>query len=97
LQLESSQPLDFLYHGTAEKSVAEIARSGLQKMSRYHVHLSSEQSTALAVGKRHGKPVIFSVDAAAMHKAGYMFYRSENHVWLVDRVPPEYLQKIVID
>ena len=63
-------------------------------MSRHHVHLSSDIATAKAVGARHGKPVVFTVDAATMHQAGYEFYCSENGVWLVDRVPPEYLQKI---
>jgi hypothetical protein len=46
------------------------------------------------VGARRGKPVIFQIDAAAMSQAGYQFYCSENGVWLVDDVPPEYLNKI---
>jgi putative RNA 2'-phosphotransferase len=29
-----------------------------------------------------------------MHQAGHLFYRSENGVWLVDLVPPEYLQQL---
>jgi len=29
-----------------------------------------------------------------MHEAGYTFYCSENGVWLVDSVPPEYLHQI---
>jgi RNA:NAD 2'-phosphotransferase (TPT1/KptA family) len=32
-----------------------------------HVHLSPDQATTLTVGSRHGTPVIFAVDAAAMH------------------------------
>lgn len=67
---------------------------GLSKMSRHHVHLSRDLAIAKAVGARHGKPVVFAVDAAAMHQAGYIFYCSENGVWLVDHVPPEYLQKL---
>jgi putative RNA 2'-phosphotransferase len=31
------------------------------------------------------------VDAAAMHKEGYKFYRSANDVWLTDEVPAKYL------
>ncbi|PZO40848.1 MAG: RNA 2'-phosphotransferase [Pseudanabaena frigida] len=93
LQLEPLQPPDLLYHGTAEKNVEAIMHSGLQKMSRHHVHLSSERSTAKTVGQRHGKPVVFSVDAGSMHQAGYIFYCSANNVWLVDCVPPEYLQR----
>jgi putative RNA 2'-phosphotransferase len=32
------------------------------------------------------------VDAATMAAVGHVFRRSENHVWLVDAVPPEFLQ-----
>ncbi|BBC23819.1 RNA 2'-phosphotransferase [Pseudanabaena sp. ABRG5-3] len=92
LQLEPMQPPDVLYHGTAEKNVEAIGHLGLQKMSRHHVHLSMDLVTAKMVGQRHGKPVVFEVDAAAMYKAGSIFYCSANQVWLVDHVPPEYLQ-----
>ena len=44
--------------------------------------------------QRRGRPVIFTVDAAAMHAAGHRFYRSENGVWLVDAVPPEFLRRL---
>jgi putative RNA 2'-phosphotransferase len=49
--------------------------------------------TAIKVGARHGKPVVLVVDAAAMHRAGIPFYCSDNGVWLVDVVPPEYLRE----
>ncbi len=65
------------------------------KMSRHHVHLSRDIDTAKVVGARHGKPAIFVVDAAKMYKAGYIFTSRDNGVWLVDGVPPEYLQRII--
>ena len=37
------------------------------------------------------KPVIYTVDAAAMHADGYTFYRSVNGVWLTKEVPAKYL------
>jgi putative RNA 2'-phosphotransferase len=61
-------------------------------MSRHHVHLSSDRSTAKNVGQRHGKPIVFKVAAGTMYKDGFVFYCSANQVWLVDRVPPEYLE-----
>ncbi|MDZ8186158.1 MAG: RNA 2'-phosphotransferase [Nostoc sp. ChiSLP02] len=94
LQLEAVVPPDLLYHGTGHKSVESILEKGLCKMSRHHVHLSRDIATAQKVGARHGKPVVFIVDAAAMHQAGYIFYCSDNGVWLVDSVPTEYLQQI---
>jgi putative RNA 2'-phosphotransferase len=63
-------------------------------MARHHVHLSSDIETATRVGARHGRPTVFEVDAAAMHADGYEFFVSANGVWLVERVPPEYLRKI---
>ncbi|MEH1826367.1 MAG: RNA 2'-phosphotransferase [Nostoc sp.] len=94
LHLEGVVPPDELYHGTGHKSVESILQTGLSKMSRHHVHLSKDIETAKTVGTRHGKPVVFAVNAAAMHQAGYIFYCSANGVWLVENVPPEYLQKI---
>ena len=91
LQLEPVPPPDMLFHGTAATSVASIMATGLQARSRQHVHLSLDLETATKVGARHGKPVIFTVDAAGMHEAGYKFYCSANNVWLTDEVPKQYL------
>lgn len=91
LQLEPQTPPDVLYHGTGEKSVPAILESGLIKMSRHHVHLSQDIETAHKVGSRHGHPVIFAIATDAMSQAGFSFYCSENGVWLVDEVPPQYL------
>lgn len=46
--------------------------------------------TARNVGIRHGCPVIFAVNSAAMHQGGFTFYCSDNGVWLVDEVLPQY-------
>lgn len=94
LQLEPAIPPQVLYHGTGSKSVESILQTGLRKMSRHHVHLSQDIATAKTVGTRHGRPVVFAVDAGSMHQADFIFYCSDNNVWLVDHVPPEYLQKI---
>lgn len=92
LQLAPVVPPPLLYHGTAAHLVETIRRAGLRKMSRHHVHLSSDAETARIVGARHGRPVVFAVDAEAMHQAGHLFYCSANGVWLVDAVPPEFLR-----
>jgi putative RNA 2'-phosphotransferase len=91
LMLEPVTPPETLYHGTGHQSVEAIRRDGLKKMNRHHVHLSPDVETATRVGARHGRPVIFTVDAKAMHDAGHRFYRSENGVWLVEDVPPQFL------
>lgn len=94
LQLEPAIPPDVLYHGTGHGAVEAILREGLCKMSRHHVHLSNDITTAQKVGARHGRPVVLRVNAAAMHEDSFTFHCSENGVWLVDRVPPEYLQPL---
>lgn len=103
LQLKTIQPPNILYHGTYAEAVALIEQEGLRKMSRHHVHLSEDLDTAKKVGARKTKavkgrplvnPVIFQIDTAAMLRDNYQFYCSENGVWLVDGVPPQYLHKL---
>ncbi|TGE24372.1 RNA 2'-phosphotransferase [Hymenobacter aquaticus] len=92
LQLVAAPPPAVLYHGTVAAALPAIRTEGLQKMKRHHVHLSPEEATARRVGQRRGEPVILTIDAAAMQRAGFVFYESGNGVWLVDQVPPQYLQ-----
>lgn len=61
-------------------------------MKRHHVHLSPDRDTATCVGARRGRPVVLSVHAGAMHRAGHLFHVSTNGVWLTDAVPPEFLR-----
>lgn len=93
LALEPTPPPALLYHGTAQKNKESILKLGLQKRNRHQVHLSSNRETALQVGGRHGKPLLFLVDGIAMQEAGHTFYLSDNGVWLTDAVPSKYLQE----
>jgi len=93
LKLEEMDPPQWLYHGTAVKSMPAIVREGLRKQSRQHVHLSVDRETAKKVGSRHGKPVVLEIAAQLMAQHGYRFYRAENGVWLTDHVPPDYLNQ----
>lgn len=61
-------------------------------MNREFVHLSKDRETALAVGKRHGSPVVLTIQAGKMHRDGFTFYLSENGVWLTEYVPTTYLE-----
>jgi putative RNA 2'-phosphotransferase len=92
LGLEPREPPPVLYHGTAARFLDSIRRDGLRPGSRTHVHLSRDEATAQNVGRRHGKPVILTVDARAMHGAGHEFLCSENGVWLTLTVPAAYLR-----
>jgi RNA:NAD 2'-phosphotransferase (TPT1/KptA family)/pimeloyl-ACP methyl ester carboxylesterase len=91
LGLEPMQPPDELYHGTPTRFVASILARGLERGKRHDVHLSSDPGTAVEVGRRRGAAVVLRVDAARMHRDGFEFRRSDNGVWLTQRVPAEYL------
>lgn len=91
LGYKPSTPPAVLYHGTATRFLDSIKQTGLQKMSRTHVHLSANEATAGQVGQRHGKLVILTIDAATMEQSGYLFYISDNGVWLTEEVPPRFI------
>lgn len=93
VELEENEPPELLWHGTGEKYVDSIEAQGLIPKSRLYVHLSKDEDTAVRVGKRHGKPVLYHVKAKQMHDDGYKFYLSVNGVWLTKEVPLKYLVK----
>ncbi|MDO5154745.1 MAG: RNA 2'-phosphotransferase [Eubacteriales bacterium] len=93
VELEEKEPPEFLWHGTGEKYVAAIDQQGLIPKSRLYVHLSKDEETAVKVGTRHGKPVLYRVEAKQMYEDGYQFYLSANGVWLTKEVPVKYLVK----
>jgi putative RNA 2'-phosphotransferase len=94
LELEPQVPPPVLFHGTATHYLESINAQGLTKRSRQHVHLSADETTALKVGQRHGKPIILKIFADKMHKVGYKFYRSANGVWLTDHVPSAFIERL---
>ena len=93
VELQEAVPPEVLYHGTGEKYVPSIEAQGLLPKSRLYVHLSADTETARKVGQRHGRPVIYTVNCAAMVKDGYKFYLSANRVWLTKKVPAHYLSR----
>jgi len=94
VELPKMNPPEYLYHGTGQKYVESIDRAGLIPKSRLYVHLSADRETAVKVGSRHGKPVVYRVLSGQMGEDGYVFYRSVNGVWLTKEVPAKYLEKV---
>jgi putative RNA 2'-phosphotransferase len=92
LQYPPQMPPELLYHGTATRFLHAIRQHGLQKMQRHDVHLSAETRVTLQVAGRHGKPMLLTIRAGDMHRAGFVFRCSANGVWLVDHVPPQFIQ-----
>lgn len=86
-------PPDFLYHGTAQRFYDSIITQGLIAKERHYVHLTEHINTANAVGIRYGKPVILIIHAIEMYNNGFIFFKTENDVWLINNVPSEYIGK----
>jgi len=94
LGYKAQKPPKILFHGTAKHFVESIFKTGIEKRNRHHVHLSKDKETAVNVGSRHGKPVVFEVLTEEMHQKGSEFFISQNGVWLTKHVPSEYLRMI---
>lgn len=94
VELKQKTPPDILWHGTGEKYVSSIEAEGLIPKTRLYVHLSSDPDTAMKVGSRHGKPVVYEVAAKEMQDDGYTFFQSVNGVWLTKHVPTKYLRRL---
>lgn len=92
LQYPPQTPPEILYHGTATRFLDGIRKAGLQRMERHDVHLSAETKVTLQVGGRHGKPALLKIRAGEMHRVGFVFRCSANGVWLVDHVPPQFIE-----
>jgi putative RNA 2'-phosphotransferase len=94
LQLAPQKPPQKLYHGTATRFLESIQSKGILPQSREYVHLSKDIETAENVGKRHGKAVVIEIDTGKMYEDGYLFYLSDNGVWLTKKIPYDYCKEI---
>ena len=95
LELEEKEPPAILYHGSCTRFAESIETYGLQSQTRQYIHLSTDYRTAVNVGTRHGEPVVYEVDAAALYNNGYEFYLAANGIWLCRHVIPSlYLTRL---
>ncbi len=92
LDYKTAPPPDWLFHGTATRNVESIRKQGIHAASRQYVHLSGDTQTAREVGRRHGEPIILSIQAQLMYKDGYDFYPTPGDIWLTSHVPSDYIQ-----
>ena len=77
------------------KFMGSIMAKGLLPGNRQYVHLSPDYETAVTVGYRHSKPdppVVLKIHAGQMAADGYDFMISDNGVWQIKEVPPQYLE-----
>jgi len=93
LELPPVEPPEYLYHGTVQESMHFIKDSGLKKMKRHAVHLSKDIDTATNVAsRRKSDNVLLKINSKQMQADGFLFYISENGVWLTENVPYKYIE-----
>ncbi len=86
------EPPGRLYHGTEAARAETILVQGLEPLDRRMVHLSETMEDALGIARhKTDRPVVFRIDAQDAHRAGIPFYR-EQRVYLVSRIPPQFLR-----
>ena len=95
VELEVKTPPDILYHGTATKYEKSINSIGLQPKTRLYVHMTEDLEVAKITGMRHGKLIVYQIDAKKMNDDGILFYKSVNNVWLTKDVETKYLKRIM--
>jgi putative RNA 2'-phosphotransferase len=89
---QTATPPEVLFHGTSELALETILRDGLKPMSRQYVHFAADEDMAIDVGdRRKGQTVLLTIRAGDAHRAGVVFYRSSDAVWLADHLPPEFI------
>lgn len=89
---ESTEPPEFLYHGTTQNNLDSIVEIGLLPMERQYVHLSVDENTAAIVGSRKkGKVVVLKIRAKEAYLRSIKFYKEENGIWLSDPIPSKYI------
>lgn len=75
-----------LWHATQPEAVESIARQGLLRGGRSHVHLAASRDSS--VGKRAGVGVLLEIAPARLRESGQTLFQSPNGVVLCRHVPP---------
>ena len=91
-----TQPPAWLYHGTNAAADQRIMESGaICRMARHAVHMHADAAVAWRSGARwkRSEPVLLQIDAARMHRDGYVFAVTENDVWCTEQVPVAYVAR----
>lgn len=90
-----TSPLPLCVHGTTEKALVEIMKSGLKPMGRTHIHLAQgfPKDGKVISGARRGCRVFVEVNMTECMADGFDFYLSDNGVVLCSsNIPPKYLK-----
>ena len=88
---ETDDVPEILFHGTAECYLQSIQKEGIKRRKRQLVHLTDDKVLAMETGKRHGDPVVLTINAKAMKEDGVKFWKRGDRIWLTKQVDAQYL------
>jgi 2'-phosphotransferase len=93
LLVKLNEPIEGVFHGSYKKHHQSIQQSGLNRMSRKHIHLA--KSLDAKSGQRTNCNMFVYVDMKQAMKDGIIFYESANGVILTEGIdgilPAKYL------
>jgi putative RNA 2'-phosphotransferase len=94
-QLNFDPPMDvippkLLYHAARRKAYPAILEHGLRPGARPFIPLSPDKDMAMRIGRRRDRdPVLLTILAERAHDRRIVFYRPQEHVYLVESLPPD--------
>lgn len=95
-----TEPPEFLYHGTSQKVVNLILKSGILKKGKSYVHLASTIKRARRIGlRKDSNPVILKIEAKNAYHSGINFWKSgqispDGEIFLSDEIPPKFISRL---
>merc|ERR1712079_618710 len=99
--IEASE-LSVCIHGTYLRYWDAIKETGLSKMNRHHIHMTTSevQNEDARSGFRKSCDLLIFVDAERAMADGCLFYRSQNNVILSPgfdgSIPAQYISKVIL-
>ena len=85
---------DQLYYPVTAEEAGIVLEVGLKPSDRRKVHLSKTAEDARSAGSvRTPEPIVLEVDAKRARAEGLVIKRAGKTVYVVDRVPPEFLRR----
>lgn len=87
-----AEPPESLYVGALRTALPDLRVRGLLPHGRQYVHLSVQESEAEEIARHQGEnATVVTVWAAKAHAAGVPFYHPTQGIYLVSKMPPEFL------
>lgn len=93
-EVKEKTPPPFLYYGTGTDFFPPCEGDDIYPQSGIFVHLYDKVLAAVCLGVTMGEPVVYRVNSGKMAEDGFIFYYSEDELWMTEKVPAEYYEAI---